>query len=396
MHRITLNNINKIIIVFMMCLIFAFGKAFTLIQVNSVYICELILVLSFVIYLVTLVETKHAEYKLNYDKSDKIINFLIYLYVFYGFIKLVFSLYADYDAFYSIKKFVLYLYILLIIILPKVILSKPDMSLLTKYVSYAAFIHLLFTAATLILRGRENVFGTPAVATYSYISFILIYLLVSIDKKKIIDYAVLFTGLILILISGVRSVMIAIFIVLLLYYKDYIMVRANRYFKYLVPVLFILAMILLFNIKDFHDEVVSSFSENTSQYKNIIWRLDNWSIMTGMMLEKPLFGYDLGYKYTYFNPFVSFEKEVDPHNSYMQVFFRNGIIGTLIFILIHIFIIKKFVNMKIKTEYYYFYLYFFIVCVLVVSFNVGLENPYIGLVYWYTLAILRCLTLIEE
>lgn len=395
MNKVTLNNINKKTILFMICMIFIFGKAFTLIQINSIYICELLLVVSFTIYLITLVETKQYQYKLNYDKSDKTINFLIYLYIFYGFIKLIISLYVGYDIFYSVKKFVLYLYLLLMIIMPKVISEKSDIYLFTKYISIAAAMHLLFMIANLIVNGKANLFSTPRVASYLYISFIVIYLLVLKDKKRVMDYTLIFTGLVLILISGVRSLMIAIPIVLFMYYKDHIRIRTNKYFKYMAPALFIFTTILLLNVADFRNEIVSSFPGDTEQYRNVIWRLDNWSIMIKMVLDKPLFGYDLGYKYIYLNPFVFAEKEVDPHNSYIQILFRNGITGTIIFILIHIFIIRKFFTMKVKTEYYYLYLYFFIACVMVVSFNVGLENPYIGLVYWYTLGMMRCLALKE-
>ena len=150
-------------------------------------------------------------------------------------------------------------------------------------------------------------------------------------------------------------------------------------------------------MKDFTEEVDASFETNTTQYANSIWRLDIWKTMIKATYTNHfIFGYDLGYEFVYTNLFSYEQKVADPHNSYIQIFLRNGIVGTILFLLIHVYVLIKFFRTKEKEEYYYMYLYFYIACILVVSLNVGLENPYIGIVYWFSLGMMRSISIIKE
>ena len=155
-------------------------------------------------------------------------------------------------------------------------------------------------------------------------------------------------------------------------------------------------------------EIESKFSDYSSEFKsmynfnevmslsgnNVKWRIILWKDIIKKSMQKPILGYGFGMLYnneTLKNMGWGYGDDVgflDPHNSYLSILYRTGIVGLLIFLL---FIISFFIKMikflrgcqDLAISVYMISVLSAIIFILVISFfMVVLEGPFLGIFLW--------------
>jgi O-antigen ligase len=168
--------------------------------------------------------------------------------------------------------------------------------------------------------------------------FLVTYILATKQRKSIVNFLVITTLLIFIVfLTGVRGVVLAIILTLLaLYIKDklfIIIILSVLLAGALTASYYLLPMIVERSLVDV-------------SYFNIAYRLLAWkevvyqSVQNNLLIE---FGYifDLNNIHYFFPYAASFN--VNPHNSYLMLLFRSGVIGLLIvlWLLKDVFLLKE-------------------------------------------------------
>ena len=150
-----------------------------------------------------------------------------------------------------------------------------------------------------------------------------------------------------------------------------------------------------------HKTVVSGkqaeHEENTfyTALSNTLWRVFVWKDMLAEWLENGLiFGCDFG------KPFQSRTVEImrwsdgawvgwlEPHNSYVHIIYRSGIIGFLLTILLWVVFVKtakKFIILRSINGMFLSSILLYWLCII--SFHVVLELPYLAIPFWALLGI---------
>jgi len=160
---------------------------------------------------------------------------------------------------------------------------------------------------------------------------------------------------------------------------------------------------------DYIDEVKSIYDQSgTPSANNASWRIILWKDIIKKSMQKPILGYgfgmlynnetvkDMGWKY---GQDVGF---LDPHNSYLSILYRTGIVGLLIFLL---FIISFFIKMIKFLRYcrdstisaFMISILSAVIFILIISFfMVVLEGPYLGIFLWVFIGLALSLTNIYD
>lgn len=141
----------------------------------------------------------------------------------------------------------------------------------------------------------------------------------------------------------------------------------------------------------------------TSSSNNTTWRLYVWKDIIRESMEKPLMGWGFGRKFVpptikQLNWGGSWRPEdggfQDPHNSYLSVLHRTGLIGLMVFVAL----IGTFIARSLKTWFridderartYILGFLLSIICILGTStFMVVLEGPYLGMFLWVAMGMI--------
>ena len=159
------------------------------------------------------------------------------------------------------------------------------------------------------------------------------------------------------------------------------------------------------------DEFKSIFNFNSSNSvsaNNATWRTILWKDIIKKSMQKPILGYGFGMLYNNetvkdmgweYGADVGF---LDPHNSYLSILYRTGIVGLLIFLL---FIISFFIKMirflrdclDLKISVYMISILSAVIFILVISFfMVVLEGPFLGIFLWVFIGLALSLTNIYD
>ncbi|MHB1377937.1 MAG: O-antigen ligase family protein [Candidatus Humimicrobiaceae bacterium] len=149
-------------------------------------------------------------------------------------------------------------------------------------------------------------------------------------------------------------------------------------------------------------------NEDSVSANNAKWRLIVWKDIIKKSMQKPILGYGFGMLYNNetvkdmgwaYGQDVGF---IDPHNSYLSILYRTGLVGLLIFLL---FIISFFIKMIKFLRYcrdsaisaYMISILSAIIFILVISFfMVVLEGPYLGIFLWVFIGLALSLTNIYD
>jgi len=168
--------------------------------------------------------------------------------------------------------------------------------------------------------------------------------------------------------------------------------------------------------------IKSKFSDYSSEFKsmynfkevvslsgnNAKWRIILWKDIIQKSMKKPILGYGFGMLYnneTLKNMGWEYGADVgflDPHNSYLSILYRTGIVGLLIFLL---FIVSFFIKMikflrscqDLAISAYMISVLSTIIFILVISFfMVVLEGPFLGIFLWVFIGLALSLTNIYD
>ncbi len=283
-------------------------------------------------------------------------------------------------------------------------------------------VSIIISAVTLLkVNFQFNVYGQLGSYNYLYLSLAVIvefFYFVSLKKMtyKILLLLIIFTQLLVILAAGVAGAWIALSVSMLFFLylssrMGKLKRRLRRAFLLVVlvgVVLFAVAISInpaLFN--EVKTEAVSSvffYRMQGEAANNVRWRLFLWRDMLGELSQKPLFGWGFG------KPFRSSTLEalgwehggregwIDPHNSHLNIAYKAGIIGYLVFLVILIKFFRRTIrflrSMRAddKVKLYTAALLTCVVNILVLSFfEVVLEGPYMGSFLWICMGLIVAL-----
>jgi hypothetical protein len=194
------------------------------------------------------------------------------------------------------------------------------------------------------------------------------------------------------------------FTVILFYFiwKDFVQVfKRNSNFKALI--LFVLVFVLLFY---FSSLIMSKVSEDP----NSLWRLKVWENEINTLSQTHFTGIGFGSSYVTWDFYKYVDNanmymdddgmtmysqlfKVANHNSFLDMFYRMGLIGGVLFILINIQLIKIISNLYLKSDsnirmYLKAISLVFIYQTIVISLNPGLEMIQFSISYLLSVAVL--------
>ena len=144
---------------------------------------------------------------------------------------------------------------------------------------------------------------------------------------------------------------------------------------------------------------IDRFLRKTSprgQMNNVHWRWLVWKEALRQTASNPLLGIGFGPAFTA-NEVKEYgyvwAPDLNPHNSFILVLLRTGMIGALLFVLLHFVVIKKVVAGMRRVDkevanLYLTILFSFLGIVIAAMFNVVLESPFGAVPYWFLFGLL--------
>jgi len=396
-----------------------FARAFAHLGIEirglPLYITEAVL---FVTVAILLVDKLVGGDKVNYLKNIPLKKEFALLYLI-GFVALIRG-FIYYTPILTLRHSALFYYSIFYFLMPVLFKNLRRIELLFKLFFVASIVISIVILFNIdpgfsIYGGRYGRLGS---FNYLYLSLAVIvesFYFVSLKKRpyKMLLLLIIFLQLSVILTGRVRGAWIALLVSMLFFL--YLSSKMGK-LKTRMRKLFVLAILggiilvtftasinpILFN--KIKTEAVSIAFFNRMQNApaiNVRWRLFLWRDMLRELSEKPLFGWGFG------RPFRSptleamgwhhREKEgwwIDPHNSHLNIAYKTGIIGYLVFLLIvgRFFqrTMRFFLHMRedVKIKLYIGALLTCFINVLVLSFfEVILEGPYMGSFLWITMGL---------
>jgi len=136
-------------------------------------------------------------------------------------------------------------------------------------------------------------------------------------------------------------------------------------------------------------------SEENFANRNVHWRIMVWEKAFNELSKNPLFGIGFGEKFISPRPrFPSYRfKNIDPHNSYINLLMRTGLVGFFLFALPHFLILRRvFTVLRRGSDSHWRtlrpWLLIFAGISVLALFNVVLENPFGAIPYWFVFGIM--------
>jgi len=355
--------------------------------------------------------------KVNYLKNIPLKKEFVFFYLI-GFIALVRG-FIYYTPVLTLRHSALFYYSIFYFLMPILFSNLRRIELLFKLFFIASIV--VPVAILLKITPQLNVYGGLGGFNYLYLSLAVIvesFYFTSLKRRvyKILLLLVIFLQLLVILTGTVRGAWIALLVSMLFFlYVSSKMGKLKRKMRklFLLAILGgIILVIFTASIKPVSfDKVKTDVVSTVFFYRmqsvsanNVWWRLFIWRDMLRGLSKKPLFGWGFG------RPFRSptlealgwehGEKEgwIDPHNSHLNIAYKAGIIGYLVFLLIVVRFFKRTMRFLLgmrgdnKTKLYIGALLTCSVNVLVLSFfEVVLEGPYMGSFLWITMGLIVAL-----
>lgn len=378
------------------------------------YITETVL---FVTVAILLLDKFIGGDKVNYLKNIPLKKEFVLFYLI-GFVALVRG-FIYYTPVLTLRHSALFYYSIFYFLMPVLFNNLKRVELLFKLFFIASIV--VPVAILLRIRPSLNVYGRLGSFNYLYLSLAVIvesFYFFSLKKRvyKILLLLVIFLQLLVILTGAVRGAWIALLVSMLFFLyvsskMGKLKVGMRKFFLLAVVGGIILVIFtasikpILFNkIKTEAVSLVFFYRMQSAPANNIRWRLFVWRDMLKELSEKPLFGWGFG------RPFRSPTLEalgwahgkkegwIDPHNSHLNIAYKAGIIGYLVFLLIMVRFFKRTIRFLLhmrednKTKLYIGALLTCSVNVLVLSFfEVVLEGPYMGSFLWITMGLIVAL-----
>lgn len=198
--------------------------------------------------------------------------------------------------------------------------------------------------------------------------------------------------------SAMIAMLLSTAVILKIHYHNIRAKNITFVFFLISPILFI----ILFSMQDIPTvtfRFTRIFSNDIFNDPNVSWRLVTWlHALSQMELKDIVFGVGWGYELpVYFlnNVIYADDGYEGLHNSLLFYFFHTGIIGTILFVSLIIYIYKKaFIAFKIdQTSLINSRIAGLLggnIGILIFSmFNVVLEGPYMAVIFWVSLGLLN-------
>jgi len=419
------NLIDNIIFYLFLALVvgmFLFAKDFAHLNLKffnlPVYVTELFLILTIIFIFVNSIFLRDGKLFINYNQR---VEFLLFYIIF--IISLVRGLISYRDIVFTLRQSAIIYYSIFYFLVPIILDNFKKIKI------YFSFLVIYTSILVLVILFGVNIRGLGGFYYYYYVSMSLIFLifyslLIKKPVLKFFSYSLILVHLAIILLSKVRAawmgILLGILFIVYMFFKMPVMRKDLK--KLLISgmvgfliLTIILPVVLIFypsSIEDIKNEFMSIYNfrdMTTVSAANARWRLIAWSGYVNKSLEKPLLGHGFG---KVFIPETLVEEIswsppkgedwVDPHNSYLSILFRTGIIGLIIFFIIifrffklSIKFIKECDNEKIRI--YVASLLTIIVVILGISFfDVVLERPFFGIFLWINMGLVISLIKIKN
>ena len=140
-------------------------------------------------------------------------------------------------------------------------------------------------------------------------------------------------------------------------------------------------------------EAIRMESAIVQQRKNSHWRIVVWTKALDELSKQPLLGKGFGSYFT--APYLKdlkydYSKNIDPHNSYLHLLMRTGLIGFVLFLLPHFLLLSRVLTVLrhgSASQWHMLKPWLLILTGLsaIAFFNVVLENPFGAIPYWFTI-----------
>ena len=424
--RIKRNNIiNDIILYLFFTLVvglFLFGKAFSYINFKfiglPVYITELFLIFTIIFIFVNSIFLRDGKLFINYNQR---VEFLLFYIIF--IISLVRGLISYRDIVFTLRQSAIIYYSIFYFLVPIILDNFKKIKI------YFSFLVICTSILVLVILFGVNIGELGGFYYYYYVSMSLIFLifyplLIKKPVLKFFSYSLILVHLAIILLSKVRAawigILMGILFIIYMFFRIPVMRKDLKKILLLgmlgfLVLAIILPVFLIFypsSIEDIKNEFMSIYNfrdMTTVSAANARWRLMAWSDYVNKSLEKPLFGHGFGkvfmpetlVKEIDWSP-PKGEDWVDPHNSYLSILFRTGVIGLIIFFII----IFRFFKLSIKfikecdnerIRIYVASLLTIIIVILGISFfDVVLERPFFGIFLWINMGLVISLIKIKK
>lgn len=416
------NLIENIIFYLFLTLVvgmFLFEKAFVYLNLKvfnlPVYITELFLIFTIIFIFANSIFLRNGKLFIS---SNQRIEFLLFYIVF--IISLVRGLISYRDIAFTLRQSAIIYYSVFYFLVP-IILDN-----LKKIRIYFSVMIICTSLLALLILFGVTIQGIGSFYCF-YVSLSLIFLLfypLLIKKQvlKVFSYSLILIHLVIILLSKVRAawmgILLGILFIVYMFFKMPVMRKDLKKILVLGMLGFLILTIILpvflifypSSIEDIKNEFMSIYNfrdMTTVSANNVRWRLSTWSGFVKKSLEKPILGYGFGKVFipkTLEGKWSPPEGEnwVDPHNSYLSILFRTGVIGLIIFFIIifrffklSIKFIKECDNEKIRI--YVASLLTIIIVILGISFfDVVLERPFFGIFLWINMGLVISLIKIKK
>lgn len=355
--------------------------------------------------------------KVNYLKNIPFKKEFAFFYLI-GFIALIRG-FIYHTPILTLRHSALFYYSIFYFLMPILFNNLRRVELLFKLFFIAS---IVISVTTLLgINPRLNVYGGLGGFNYLYLSLAVIvesFYFASLKKRvyKVLFLLIIFLQLSVIFTGAVRGAWIALLVSMLFFLylspkMGKLKARMRKFFLLAILGGIILVIFtasikpVLFNkVKAEAVSLVFFYRMQSAPANNVRWRLFVWRDMLRELSKKPLFGWGFG------KPFRSptlialgwedYEKEkwTDPHNSHLNIAYKTGILGYLVFLLIMVRFFKRTMRFLLrmreddKIKLYIAALLTCSVNILVLSFfEVVLEGPYMGSFLWITMGLIVAL-----
>lgn len=355
--------------------------------------------------------------KVNYLKTIPLKKEFAFFYLI-GFAALVRG-FIYYTPALTLRHSALFYYSIFYFLMPILFNNLRRVELLFKLFFVASIVILV--ATLLKINPKLNVYGGLGDFNYLYLSLAVIvesFYFASLKNRtyKILLLAVIFLQLSVLLTGKVRGAWIALSVSMLFFlYLSSRMGKLKKAMRKLFVLVIVGCIVLVtvtasikptvFNeVKTKAVSAVFFYRMQGEAANSVRWRLFVWRDMLREFSKKPVFGW--GFGRAFLSPTVEAlgwehgarDGWIDPHNSHLNIAYKTGIIGYLVFLLIMVKFLKRTMRFLLrmrednKTKLYIGALLTCSVNVLVLSlFAVVLEGPYMGSFLWIAVGLIVAL-----
>ena len=330
----------------------------------------------------------------------------------YFFTKLTFNHYMDRVSFYIILIFVVFL---MYAVFSFVYFSEASAYQFFRTTVFIYSIPAFFLGAYFVKSGVLNLFIISKRFNFYFASIfaiafqyggrmansVALSLLVQNAKKAKLLLFIFLCLFVFVKGGGTSWMFLASYITLLFLVKiDFFGKNARNVFSSFWFIFF-LSFTFFMSIGFIHDYVIESTGSAVDG--NSIWRLKFWTYLVDYVGQhSSVFGLGFGTPiFDITNPEASFivsanpndpnlAYTIGPHNSYLYVFARTGILGSILFIIPHWILFKKIVKRQLyKNNSVFFASFAMLLFIDMAMFNVVLESSMLSGLYWIVFGMLN-------